>query len=98
MPRGRFDAIPLLLSGNRNVAPADFTGHAEPFAQPHGIEAEKILESGPVVDGILSAAERSGCDLIVMGAYGHSRVRELIVGSTTDGILRKSAMPVLLYR
>jgi nucleotide-binding universal stress UspA family protein len=33
-----------------------------------------------------------------MGAFGHSRVRELILGSTTDGILRKSAVPVLLYR
>ena len=33
-----------------------------------------------------------------MGAFGHSRVRELILGSTTDGILRAATVPVLLYR
>jgi nucleotide-binding universal stress UspA family protein len=71
---------------------------AEAFLEPHGINPDKILEGGNVVTGILTAAERSGCDLIVMGAFGHSRVRELILGSTTDGILRKSAVPVLLYR
>jgi nucleotide-binding universal stress UspA family protein len=71
---------------------------AESFLEPHGIEASKVLESGPAVEGILAAAERGGCDIIVMGAYGHSRVRELLVGSTTDGLLRKSRVPVLLYR
>lgn len=71
---------------------------AESFLEPHGIKPEKILESGPVVDGILSATDRAECDLIVMGAFGHSRVRKLILGSTTDGILRQSAVPVLLYR
>lgn len=68
------------------------------FLEPHGIAAEKILESGPTVESILSAAEREGCTLIVMGAYGHSRVRDLFVGSTTEGILRKAPVPVLLFR
>jgi nucleotide-binding universal stress UspA family protein len=71
---------------------------AESFLEPHGITPDKILESGPVVDGILSAADRSACDLVVMGAFGHSRVRELILGSTTDGVLRRADVPVLLYR
>jgi nucleotide-binding universal stress UspA family protein len=71
---------------------------AESFLEPHGIKATKVLESGPAVEGILEAAKRGGCDIIVMGAYGHSRVRELLVGSTTDGLLRKSGVPVLLYR
>lgn len=68
------------------------------FLEPHGVEVEKILESGQPVEGILTAADREHCDLIVMGAYGHSRVRELLLGSTTDGILRKARVPVLLYR
>ncbi len=68
------------------------------FLEPHDVEVERILESGQPVDGILSAADREHCDLIVMGAYGHSRVRELLLGSTTDGILRKARVPVLLYR
>jgi len=71
---------------------------AESLLQPHGLDVRKVLEKGPAVDAILAAAEREKCDLIVMGAYGHSRVRELLLGSTTDGILRKARVPVLLFR
>ena len=75
-----------------------YLGEAESFLEPHGIVPEKILEGGAAAEGILAAAESSGSDLIIMGAYGHSRVRELLLGSTTDGILRKTGLPVLLYR
>ena len=37
-------------------------------------------------------------DLLVMGAYGHSRIRELIVGSTTTAMIRTGKVPVLLFR
>lgn len=39
-----------------------------------------------------------GIDLLVMGAYGHSRIRTLIVGSTTTQVLRSCPIPVLLLR
>jgi len=39
-----------------------------------------------------------GVDLLVMGAYGHSRIRQLIVGSTTTTLLRTSPVPVLVLR
>lgn len=42
--------------------------------------------------------ERHEIDLLVMGAYGHSRIRELIVGSTTTTMLRTSPAPVLIER
>ncbi|MBL4609320.1 MAG: universal stress protein, partial [Pseudomonas sp.] len=37
-------------------------------------------------------------DLLVMGAYGHSRIRQFFVGSTTTNILQKTSRPVLLLR
>jgi len=37
-------------------------------------------------------------DLLIMGAYGHSRIRHLIVGSTTTAVLRSCTIPVLLLR
>ncbi|MGY6631794.1 MAG: universal stress protein, partial [Wenzhouxiangella sp.] len=37
-------------------------------------------------------------ELLVMGAYGHSRIRHLIVGSTTTAVLRSCSIPVLLLR
>ena len=37
-------------------------------------------------------------NLIIMGAYGHSRIRQLIIGSTTAQMLRNSHIPVLLFK
>ncbi len=39
-----------------------------------------------------------GFDLLVMGAYGHSRIRSLIIGSTTTAMVQAVKIPVLLYR
>ncbi|MBW7057360.1 universal stress protein [Paracoccus bogoriensis] len=39
-----------------------------------------------------------GFDLLVMGAYGHSRIRNLFIGSTTTAMIRAALIPVLLYR
>ncbi len=54
----------------------------------HGAPEEKIME----------AASKRNFDLIVMGAYGHTRLRELVLGSVTTGVIRKSTVPVLLTR
>ncbi|MOA66376.1 Universal stress protein family protein [compost metagenome] len=37
-------------------------------------------------------------DLLAMGAYGHSRIREFLVGSTTTSMLRTTVTPVLMLR
>jgi nucleotide-binding universal stress UspA family protein len=42
--------------------------------------------------------EAEGFDLLVMGAYGHSRIRSLIIGSTTTAMIQACRIPVLLYR
>ncbi|HSM10869.1 MAG TPA: universal stress protein [Lysobacter sp.] len=71
--------------------------------------AEQILAEagfGPRVARIEGVAEAVLCeytrehhiDLLVMGAYGHSRIRDLIVGSTTTAMLRRCHIPVLLLR
>ena len=52
-------------------------------------------EAHEVVPGWLSAQSAS---LLVMGAYGHSRIRHLVVGSTTTTLLRLSPCPVLVLR
>ncbi|MDT9600463.1 universal stress protein [Sphingosinicella rhizophila] len=50
-------------------------------------------------DGVLvAAAGQCRADLVITGAYGHSPIRTLIVGSTTTAILRGIALPVLLFR
>jgi nucleotide-binding universal stress UspA family protein len=65
----------------------------------HGINVEiKRVTAGSVdVQGaILSHAHDSGADFIVMGAYGHSRLREFILGGVTRSILKSMPVPVLM--
>jgi nucleotide-binding universal stress UspA family protein len=45
---------------------------------------------------LLSRAADLGADLLVIGAYGHSRVRELLLGGATRSILQSMILPVLM--
>ena len=63
-----------------------------------GIRVEAMLLQGEVVPVICQHTSEVGCDLIVMGAYGHSRIRQFIVGSTTTGILKTTKASLLLLR
>ncbi len=67
-------------------------------ARDHGIEPLAETLVGHAEQQILECAERRQADLIVMGAYGHTRIRELMLGSTTSHVVRKSDVPVLLTR
>ncbi|MDX6751277.1 universal stress protein [Geminicoccaceae bacterium 1502E] len=70
--------------------------------------ATELLRGGFAVDARIVAGdpdkviahevETGGIDLLVMGAYGHSRIRNLIIGSTTTAMLRSCRVPVLLLR
>ena len=64
----------------------------------HGIEAEIVQRPahGGISRAIMTAAEERGAGLIVMGAYGHSRLRELLLGGVTRDLLASSEMPLLL--
>lgn len=62
------------------------------------VEFNTILERGDPVNVILRVCKEGSFDLIVMGAYGHSKIRELILGSTTIRIMRRASCPVLLCR
>ncbi|MBZ6379112.1 universal stress protein UspA [Pacificimonas flava] len=56
----------------------------------------RSIEAGEPED--LIRAEARPDDLLVMGAYGHSRIRSLIVGSTTTAMIRTPGLSVLLFR
>jgi len=66
--------------------------HEIPAASSH-LVASDIGAAGEV---ILAQAEELGCDLIVMGGYGHSRTRELILGGVTRAVLQRMTIPVLM--
>lgn len=53
------------------------------------------LVAGDAGAYIAERAQASGIDLLVMGAYGHTRLRELVFGGATRHVLREAALPVL---
>jgi nucleotide-binding universal stress UspA family protein len=101
------DAIPLLRDAEMvmvltvNLAEeADTPGTdiAQHLAR-HGIKAEAsytVAEDVAVGEILLSRAADFGSDLIVMGGYGHSRLRELVLGGATRMLLGHMTVPVLL--
>jgi nucleotide-binding universal stress UspA family protein len=65
----------------------------------HGVRASvKRIAKGDLAieDVLLSYAADSGADFMVMGGYGHSRLREFILGGVTRGILASMTVPVLM--
>jgi nucleotide-binding universal stress UspA family protein len=61
-----------------------------------GLEATALLVQGPTVDTTLQEAERLKADLLVIGSHGYGAVYDLLVGSVSRGILKKSTIPVLV--
>ena len=63
-----------------------------------GYSVDALIEDGEPEDIIARHAEADHIDLLVMGAYGHSRVRSFIIGSTTTEMIRSVLIPVMLFR
>jgi len=74
------------------------TAQIEEAAARQDCECEIIILPGKEVREIIKFIEEGAVELMVMGAYGHNRLRELFLGSTTSQIIRKSSIPVVLTR
>ncbi len=100
-------ALPFLKSATRTRivivdAPAATKEQAKDLVAHlarHGIKADVgAIETGgkAVSDALLNEAHAISADLIVMGAYGHSRLREWILGGATREMIEKSDLPILM--
>ena len=99
-------ALPFLMQAEEVMVVA--IGDGEDAAGPeglvrylacHGVRAAvRHVAPGSAAAGvqILEAAEALGADLLIMGAYGHSRLRELVLGGATRDILGSATLPVLM--
>ena len=67
----------------------------------HGVAAEQMMFKpidNIVGAGLLAAAKEFNCDLLTMGAYAHSRLRQQILGGVTRHILEHATLPVMMHR
>jgi len=62
------------------------------------VQVETILREGHVVQEIIKTAKEDKFDLIVIGARGISKIRELLLGSVTDGVIHHASCPVLVIK
>jgi nucleotide-binding universal stress UspA family protein len=71
---------------------------AKALLKAGGIEAETRVIGGQPETALGTLVEEEGFGMVVMGAYGHSRIRSLVIGSTTTEMLRSCKVPVALLR
>jgi nucleotide-binding universal stress UspA family protein len=105
------DALPILCAADNVVIMAvnpstARTGHGEIpgadlalYLARHGVKAEvkpEIASSISVGDELLARASDLGSDLLVMGAYGHSRLQELVMGGVTQSMMQQMTLPVFM--
>ncbi len=103
------DAIPILRKAetvtlitineqNGDIPNLDMTS----FLERHGVKVDttkavKVKKGDQNIgEALLEQASQLGCDLIVIGAYGHSRLREYLLGGVTNHLLKNSELPVLM--
>ena len=99
-------ALPLLhLAGQVDIVQIGDIGKDAPanelalYLSLHGIKTQThAIDLGirDIGSALIDAAERFESDLIVMGAYGHSRFRERILGGATRDLLKNSPWPILM--
>jgi nucleotide-binding universal stress UspA family protein len=105
------DAIPLLAkAASVMILAVDSTGRKSAIDDTTGADivrhlsrhvinaqtARTITDKISTSDALLSYASDIGADLLVVGGYGHSRLRELLLGGVTRDLLRHMTLPVLM--
>ena len=88
----------VAMAGSDTPAAQQALQDARQLLQGAGFAVETTLLSGEPEQALPALLKTQGATLLVMGAYGHSRIRHLIVGSTTTTLLRLSEVPVLILR
>lgn len=104
------DSLPLLTRAAKvalvSVGMADETAEASSYLVPqtlawlqrHGVQAnaQRLAATTDIANLLLRCATQIDADLIVMGGYGHARLREFVLGGVTREILQRMSVPVLM--
>jgi nucleotide-binding universal stress UspA family protein len=66
------------------------------YARTHGLTAEGRILDGSVLERLLAVTVECQATVVVMGSHGRGALARLLIGSTTDGLLRRSPVPVVV--
>lgn len=90
--------VHLLTVGDSTPARTHQRSDAAARLRASGYDVIEDMIPGDPDEIIPGYVTRTSADLLIMGAYGHSRIREWVVGSTTTALLRKSPVSMLILR
>ena len=94
-----FDADLTVLAVDKNPdAARSITEEAREYFASYDISVGAEIRKGNADEEILGYADQAEMDCIVMGAYGHSRILEAILGSITERVMRNAKAPVILVK
>jgi nucleotide-binding universal stress UspA family protein len=107
--RAMNDALPLLRAaervelvavvGEKDLSSSIPGAEVAPHLARHGVNVDLLdvpVENGDVAATLRRRALQARTDLIVMGAFVHSRIRQMVLGGTTQSLLRQSPVPLFL--
>lgn len=86
-----------IISVNMDDAQKLQAEHAEKHLSDAGYKTVLTFKEGKVFDVIENMVDSSDADLLVAGAYGHSKLRHFFLGSTTNKLLKELDKPILLF-
>ena len=91
--------VEVLTIGNDEEFRMECLNEAKKYLEPHQIEAQYRHEAGDAAEVIVEVTKNvPEYNLLVMGSYGHSRIREAIIGSTTVEVMRNAVKPILMVK
>ena len=90
--------IYLLMSGKESQDAHRQLDWAKTTLETAGFEVTALLTPGDAESTIAKTVKEQSIDMLIMGAFGHSRLRSLLFGSKTADLLRSSTIPTLLLR
>jgi nucleotide-binding universal stress UspA family protein len=70
----------------------------EKRVKAEGVQVETLLLEGHAVEQIVKTCREGKFDLVVMGARGLSRIKEMLLGSVSDGVTRHAHCPILVVK
>lgn len=90
--------VTVLSVHDKEIFRSKLLEEAQSYLKPYKAQVDLVGVSGNPEKEIIRVAGERHCDLMIMGAFGHSRIREAILGSTTEQVVRKADVPVLLSK
>jgi nucleotide-binding universal stress UspA family protein len=89
----------LLRVGEETDESCSILDAAKEKLERAGFNVASSLEQGNLIDVVMHKyIDNNEIDLLVLGSYGHSKIRNLLLGSTTSTLLHKTNIPLLLFR